>query len=214
MQPWENQLQLPLPLTSHRPRHFRHISGTSSASRKWTEVWSLWQLPTGEWYECIPLASPELISIVQDVQGSPVDVLFSGDGLSNPRYPSTLSVYHLFNQSLLHPTFLQGKHLLLCFPRPLPFEDQAPVFSFRSWCQLAREVLTSKGVQPSRISILLQSRHQSPTPQILPLLDRRFEMDPLRLFWCPLLCFLTCPWTEGTHPLASLSRTVMFDNTR
>ena len=123
-----------------------------------------------------------------------MNLLFSGDGLPNPRVPSNCQFFHLFNQHRLQMDALVGKHSLLVFPRPLPFVDKAPVFSFRSWCLLAKTALTHRSAVPTKISILFPARHNSPTPSLIPLLDRRYDLDPMRRFLFSTVVLPDIPW--------------------
>ena len=85
-------------------------------------------LRDGRWHENIPLASPEIVSCVRAEQIQGIDIMFSGDGLANPRMPATTCIYHLCNQNQLQADALVGRHTLLFFPKALPFADQAPMF--------------------------------------------------------------------------------------
>ena len=179
------------PLQLANPPTMKDIEDTPF--QKCAELWKadpqdkfgpqLRQLDNGLWCQRIEMASPELIECVTSTQGRPIDILFPGDGLPNPYVPERCDSFHLFNQNAIQPTMLAGKHTLLFFPRPLPFEDRCPVFSFKSWCALCKETLhRTSSMGPTLLSIVFQSRHQSPTPTVLPLLDRRFELDGLRKF--------------------------------
>lgn len=140
------------------------------------------RLPTGLWFEERELICSTLQLLAQEVQQVAVDNLFSGDGLPNQNNPPSTKVFHLFNQQQMTVHTLIGKHTLICFPKPLPFSDQEPVFSFRSWCNLFKQALMDPTSKNTRISLIFTSRYQSPNPKILPLLDRRFELEPLRRF--------------------------------
>lgn len=140
------------------------------------------RLNSGEWFEEMELPSPKIFDLVEKEQSHPVQLLYPADGLPNPRFPAGCETYHVFNQNSVTADCLMGKHALFSFTKPLPFEDSDPIFSFRSWCQLVGQALANSPPNSTQVSILLVARHQSPTPRIIPLLDRRFEMEALRKY--------------------------------
>ena len=89
-------------------------------------------LEDGRLFEATPLVSPEILGVVQSIQGHEVSLLFSGDGLHNDRFPPQCVVYHVFNQNRISDATIRGQHALFAFPKPLPFQDRDPIFSFRA----------------------------------------------------------------------------------
>ena len=144
---------------------------------------------TGEWFDKKPLASPALICAIEELSGMPIDHWLISDGLPNPDLPGHIKSFHVFSHRTITPNQLMGKHSVLFSPTPLPFEDASPVFSLRSWCQLFRQVLTEGQQPPTHISIVLVARSTSPSLQLLPLLDKRFELDAIK------------PWKTGVWVL-------------
>ena len=141
------------------------------------------QLQDGIWFERRPLAPPALLSLASAVQKNAVDILFSGDGLVNPTVSATIRVFDLANQHLLDSAAMKGFHSFILLPRPLPFTDSPSVYSLRSWANTIKAAMdTSGGGSPTQATLIIQSRFDSPTPTTLPLLDRRFELDPLRKY--------------------------------
>ena len=135
------------------------------------------------WFEKRPLPPPALFSLASGVQKRPVDILFSGDGLVNPTVPASVRVFDLANQHLLDSAAMKGFHSFILLPRPLPFTDSPSVYSLRSWANTIKAAMdTSGGGSPTQATLIIQSRFDSPTPTTLPLLDRRFELDPLRKY--------------------------------
>ena len=159
----------------------------------------LHQLPNGLWFERTFLPSPEILDIVQSAQGAALGTVFSGDGLENHRLPPTAAVYHLFNQNQLGAQQMQGSHTLLFFPKPLPFTDSPHVFSLRAWSNLVRDTLSNTpSSTPTYVSVILSARQNSPTPSVVPILDRRYELDTLRRFLQKILVLPDVPWDERT----------------
>ena len=152
------------------------------------------QLRDGRWHENIPLASPEIVSCVSAAQNQGIDILFPGDGLPNSRMPATTCIYHLFNQNQIQADALAGRHTLLFFPKALPFADQTPVFSFHSWCTLVKSALSLRSSTPTKVSMVFPARHNSPMPTLIPLLDRRYDLDVLRFFLLSTVVLPDIPW--------------------
>ena len=140
---------------------------------------------TGVWFDKKPLASDSIVQAIATLIPKPIDNWLISDGLPNPSLPPSIDQFDVFSHKNLTPSQLVGKHSVLFTPTPLPFEDSAPVFSMRSWCQLFRQSLAEKSAIPTQISILLVARMTSPCPNLIPLLDKRFELDLLK------------PWKAG-----------------
>lgn len=137
------------------------------------------QTSSGLWFDQRPLPSQELLTLCGRLRNAEIDVLLNGDGLPNSRLPSTLLTFHTLSHSGLQPPQLQGHHSLLLVSTPLPFDDSPPVFSLRSWVNLFRESL-SRPSPTTRITVVLMARQTSAALPLLPILDRRFELDRLK----------------------------------
>ena len=191
-------LDSPMALDSPPPLSFQDSASAWQPDPAMRFGPTLQQLPSGKWFERTFLPSPEILGITQDAQQAAIDTLFSGDGLENRHIPSAVQTYHLFNQNQLGVQQLRGKHTLLFFPKPLPFTDSQHVFSFRSWCFLAKDALAIPPGSdvPTKVSIVFPARQNSPTPSVVPILDRRFELDVLRRFLRKILVLPDVPWDE------------------
>ena len=133
----------------------------------------------GLWFDQKPLASQELLQLCGRLQNAPVDLLLTGDGLSNPLLPQSLPNYHIFSHQHLSPPQLQGHHSLFLASTPLPFDDSPPIFSLKSWVGLFQSALGASG-KDTRITVVLMARLTSAALCLLPTLDRRFELDRLK----------------------------------
>ena len=147
------------------------------------------QLPDGQWFEQRPLPPPSLLHVAQDILDHPVELLFSGDGLPIPTLGTNIQVFDLSTQHLLDAKAMVGKHTFLFLPRPLPFTDTPSTFSLRSWCTAIKEAMLMQAPSPTLVTLVIQSRFDSPTPTTLPILDRRFELDTIRKFLSTIRVF-------------------------
>ena len=77
---------------------------------------------------------------------------------------------------------MKGAHSFLFLPRPLPFTDSPAVYSLRSWVNTIRDAMQQPTPHPTLVTLAIQSRFDSPSPMVLPILDRRFELDSLRKY--------------------------------
>lgn len=147
------------------------------------------QLPNGQWYELRPHPHPCFLTAAEQFHSRAITTFFSGDGLENPRLPPNLEIFDLANQHQLTVASLVGKHSFIFLPRALPFEDTPAVYSLRSWSAALKAALSTPSEVPTLVAIVLQSRFDSPSPTALPVLDRRFELDPLRKFLSAIRIF-------------------------
>jgi len=151
------------------------------------------QLSDGRWFEQRPFPPSCIFSLASEIATHPVQTFFSGDGLLNPSLPGDVEVFDLGNQHQISPPVLVGKHSLIFLPKPLPFEDTPAVYSLRSWAQLLRTALqTAPPATPTRVTLIIGSRFDSPTPTALPILDRRLELDLIRKFLCAIRILPEC----------------------
>ena len=135
---------------------------------------------SGEWFDQKPLGTTPLLKAIHETTPQRVDNWLIGDGLPNPHLPAPISCYRVFSHTSLTPTHLAGKHSVLLVSAPLPFDDTPPVFSLRSWCQLFRQTFSEAAQNPTHVSIILLARTTSPKLELIPLLDKRFELDILK----------------------------------
>ena len=135
---------------------------------------------TQQWFDCRPLGSSQLVRIIEQVTRRPVDFWLLSDGLPNPELPESISTFHVFSHNTLKAELLSGKHSVLFASTPMPFDDAAPVYSLRSWCQLFKQALSHPNPTPTAITVLLVARHTSPSLRLIPLLDKRFELDTIK----------------------------------
>ena len=138
------------------------------------------QTQDGKWFEVRPLPPSSLLFIAESVLLQPPDNFFSGDGLEIPTIPDSVRVFDLADQHLLNADAMKGTHSFIFLPRPLPFTDTPAVYSLRTWANTIREAMQQDTTNPTLVTLVLQSRFDSPTPTTLPLLDRRFELDIIR----------------------------------
>ena len=147
---------------------------------------------TQAWFDAKPLGTPHLLAALRELVEYPVALWLMGDGLPNPAIAPPIITHHVYSHIQLHPNHLVGKHSVLFIPTPLPFDDAPPVFSLRSWCHLFRQVFAEPHPHPTHISVLMVARNTSPSLQLVPLLDKRFELDILK------------PWRKGIWVLPDI----------
>jgi hypothetical protein len=146
-------------------------------------------LPTGQWFEQRPLPPSSLFSVADEVLQCPVELFSSGDGLPCPTLPENMRIFDLSTQHLLDAPTMAGKHTFIFLPRPLPFSDTPAAFSLRSWTSLIKAAMLMQSPSPTLATLVIQSRFDSPSPTTLPILDRRFELDPIRRFLLAIRIF-------------------------
>jgi hypothetical protein len=130
-----------------------------------------------------------LLSVAEECLQHSVDQLFSGDGLPLPFIPENVRIFDLSSQHLLDASAMAGKHTLVFLPKALPFTDTPATFSLRSWSSTIKEAMLMQTPSPTMVSLVIQSRFDSPSPTTLPILDRRFELDPIRKFLSAIRIF-------------------------
>lgn len=157
------------------------FQGLASAHASQVYGMNLCQIESDQtWFDKKPLASSTLVGQIEKLTRTPIDQWLLSDGLCNPELPLHINSFHVFNHKSLGPESLKGKHSVMFVSAPLPFDDAPPVFSLRSWCQLFRQTLSLQGPSATSITIVLVSRSTTPTLQLIPLLDKRFELDMLK----------------------------------
>ena len=134
---------------------------------------------SGLWYDQHLLPSPDLLAICSRLQNADVTMHLNGDGLPNSLVPASVSVYHCFSSQKLAPLQFSGQHSLLLVSSPLPFDDSPPVRSLKSWVTLFREALTTSAAGTC-ITVALLARQTTAALPMLPILDRRFELDRIK----------------------------------
>ena len=121
-----------------------------------------------------PKLSDESVQCLQATVDRPIQILLWADA-PDPRFPI---IFTPLDHSSLDPSRLHGLTSLF-YPPILPFQDQPPVFSYASWANFFKEVLTS-GHADTTVVIALPARSPTADLHLLPVIDRRLELGRLR----------------------------------
>lgn len=124
-------------------------------------------------YMCTSFGAPDIV-VAQD--GLPWQEEFL-------RMVPPFVVVNPLDFDLLSSDYFLGKTTFVHFPALLPFRDEPPYFSMKSWARLFKQALNQHEFvdgKPTAVILLYPSRLSTVDPTYLPLLDARMDLDCLR----------------------------------
>ena len=158
------------------------------------------KLPTGRTFLHIPQLDYESVRCLENHLQVEFDVVTHGDGQTV--IPANARVLSVVQHAKVASEDLVNHHILLNPPARLPYTDNPPLLSLKSWAKLLLTVLKSNG-HNTTITLILPGKRLASDPREMVLMYPLFDWAPLRKFlvrrgaWLnPSMVLLQ---TDGTH---------------
>ena len=136
-------------------------------------------LPSGKAFLHIPQLDTESVQYLEAHLNVQFDLVTHGDG--HTIIPAGARMLSVANHMDLTSQELQDHHILLYPPSRMPFRDEPPLLSLKSWARLSSNALKSSSRRMS-ITLILPGRKIASDPREMVLMYPLFDWAPLRKF--------------------------------